>query len=560
MIQKSRTPFMLFAVAAMAFIFSCSSGDGSDDNAPIQAASSSSEISSSSSLVLSSSSSSSSGCVHGVAGLVPYEGKSYKTICIGGQNWFAENLNYEVEGSKCYDNLESNCETYGRLYDWSRAMGFLPSCNSTSCSNQIQSPHKGICPYGWHIPSRAEWYTLITYVSDIYTAGTKLKATTGWYTGTGYIPGTDNYGFSALPGGYGNYSGPIIPFHGVGERGRWWTTSQSGVHLAYSSYMDYNDEHMNSQAGIDKRSLYSVRCLQDSSSVPNSSSSVPSSDIPSSSSSVPSSSSEIPSSSSLVSSSSSSITSSSSSVLSSSSLVPSSSSFTSSSSSLISSSSSSLSSSSVLSSSSFTQSSSSFVPLVSCTNPVVSDGSVTCGGQTYKTVVIGTQTWMAENLNYNPGTGNSACYDNLTNNCTAYGRLYDWSTAMNLPSSCNSTICSDQVQLPHRGICPAGWHLPSNAEWATLTDQVGGSSKLKATTGWVGNGNGTDEYGFSALPGGYGNSDGDFSSGGGEGYWWSSTGLDSDKARGQRMDYNYSSVSGNPYGRILLFSVRCLKD
>ncbi len=170
-------------------------------------------------------------------------------------------------------------------------------------------------------------------------------------------------------------------------------------------------------------------------------------------------------------------------------------------------------------------------------------GSVTYSGQTYKTVVIGEQTWMAENLNYNPGTGNSTCYDNQPSNCTAYGRLYNWATAM--------------------GVCPTGWHLPSDAEWTTLTDYAGGSStagtKLKATTGWYSN-SGTDTYGFSALPGGYGYSDGYFYFAGSRGYWWSATEYNSYGAWRRDMLYYYSFVGRGNSDKSYLFSVRCLKD
>lgn len=124
----------------------------------------------------------------------------------------------------------------------------------------------------------------------------------------------------------------------------------------------------------------------------------------------------------------------------------------------------------------------------------------------YKWVEIGEQTWMAENLKYNTTTG-SKCYKDLPSNCTTYGRLYDWATAMNLSSSCNTTNCV--VNSGHQGLCPAGWHLPSSAEWNTLITYAGGSSamkKLRATSGWgdsYTNLNGTDDYGFKALPGGF---------------------------------------------------------
>jgi len=162
-------------------------------------------------------------------------------------------------------------------------------------------------------------------------------------------------------------------------------------------------------------------------------------------------------------------------------------------------------------------------------------------GKKYKTVKIGSQIWMAENLNYE--ASDSKCYDNKPDNCAKYGRLYNWQTA--------------------NMACPKGWHLPSKAEWAALTSAVGGAKteglKLKSKSGWNSNGNGTDDFGFSALPGGYGNSDGSFNYVGYGGYWWSSTEYDSYNAYRRYMDYYGSNVDWNDYYKTGLFSVRCLQ-
>ena len=95
-------------------------------------------------------------------------------------------------------------------------------------------------------------------------------------------------------------------------------------------------------------------------------------------------------------------------------------------------------------------------------------------GKVYRITAIGTQIWMAENLNYN-ATG-SKCYNDNTANCTTYGRLYGWSTAMALSSSCNSVACSGQVNAKHKGICPSGWHVPNNADWDMLMRYADGSN------------------------------------------------------------------------------------
>jgi len=184
---------------------------------------------------------------------------------------------------------------------------------------------------------------------------------------------------------------------------------------------------------------------------------------------------------------------------------------------------------------------------------------------TYKWVKIGEQTWMAENLNY--AVEGVKCYNNEPANCTIYGKLYDWATAMALPADCNSNFCNSQVGAKHQGICQSGWHIPSDVEWSMLIDFAGGSSvagtKLKAKSGWNNkgdkSGNGTNDYGFSALPGGFVNSVGSFTNVGNDGYWWSSSEYDSYFAYSRGMHYNVENVTTNG-GKSYLRSVRCVKD
>lgn len=169
-------------------------------------------------------------------------------------------------------------------------------------------------------------------------------------------------------------------------------------------------------------------------------------------------------------------------------------------------------------------------------------------GKKYKFVKIFTQTWMAENLNHN--AKGSKCYDNKPANCNKYGRLYDWATAKN--------------------VCPKGWHLPSDDEWAWL-DFVGAGAILKTKHGWNNDGNGDDIFSFSALPGGFGAPGDSSKSVGHYGYWWSSTSyLFGRTAWYRRMDYNDNNVDrGTSYVGMpsnffrdpsYLHSVRCLQD
>jgi len=208
--------------------------------------------------------------------------------------------------------------------------------------------------------------------------------------------------------------------------------------------------------------------------------------------------------------------------------------------------------------------------VASCPNPSVSVNSMSCGGQTYRTVDINGQVWIAENLNYAEGgkcygeDGEVGFYDDDDNfiiealssaevqaNCTQYGRLYDWETA--------------------RSVCPAGWHLPSDAEWQALVDFAGGEdmagTKLRSTTGW--RNNGTDDYEFSALPGGigglsdgdFGRSNGNFAAVGAEGFWWSATGVGNFAWLRNMFGNAYGNeVERSPLPKSYLFSVRCLKN
>ncbi|MDR0516988.1 MAG: fibrobacter succinogenes major paralogous domain-containing protein [Fibromonadaceae bacterium] len=346
------------------------------------------------------------------------DGKKYKTVKIGTQTWMAENLNYNAEGSKCYNDDSANGEKYGRLYKEETAIK--------------------ACPAEWHLPSKAEWQTLIDFAGGKNIAGKKLKAKSGWSINKDNT--TNEFGFSALPGGWGN---PGF-FNDVGRKGIWWCASDSNSYAAYKLEMYDVSDSVDDYDSIG--SLFSVRCLKGS-------------------------------------------------------------------------------------------------PITIDTRGSFTDSR---DGKTYKTVKIGTQTWMAENLNYN--AENSKCYGNDPANGDKYGRLYDWKTAMKA--------------------CPEGWHLPSEEEWDKLNKFIAITSsgeKLKAISGWDDNkgksGNGTDDYGFSALPGGNCSSDGTFKDIGGKGYWWSSSSKNGGNlAYSLVMWHNSVMFLHGDDDKSSLFSVRCMKD
>ena len=186
--------------------------------------------------------------------------------------------------------------------------------------------------------------------------------------------------------------------------------------------------------------------------------------------------------------------------------------------------------------------------------------------KTYKTIIVGIQTWMAENLNYSDSStyvgmkGRSWCYGNKIDSCTKYGRLYTWAAAMDSAGtwSTNGKDCgygkACTITNPARGICPEGWHIPTSAEWETLYSAIGSSPYAMQARGFAEWPNATDAYAFSALPAGdiyYGISFGNI---GYYAYFWSATVDDNGWFLNANSAYfaNINDGSG--------FSVRCLKD
>jgi uncharacterized protein (TIGR02145 family) len=176
---------------------------------------------------------------------------------------------------------------------------------------------------------------------------------------------------------------------------------------------------------------------------------------------------------------------------------------------------------------------------------------------------------MAENLNYNAsgskcGNGTTLSDANTTT-CDTYGRLYNWNTAMG--GAASSIANPSGVQ----GVCPSGWHLPSNAEWDALMAASGGQATagvyLKAKSGWNNNGNGLDTYGFSALPGGYGNSSTVYRTVGDSTFLFSASEYNNISAYFWKIDhYHNHAIIDNVFGQSdwnikpRFFSVRCVRD
>jgi len=184
-------------------------------------------------------------------------------------------------------------------------------------------------------------------------------------------------------------------------------------------------------------------------------------------------------------------------------------------------------------------------------------------GQVYNIVKIGTQTWMAQNLNYGGDAGTvGVCYGNVAANCTKYGRLYDWATVMAIAPSSNTAAWGGS-DVKHKGICPTGWHIPSNDEWIALETEVAKQSgtghegyALKAASGW----DGSDATGFKALPGGSRYTVGSFYNAGSSAYFWSSSEFDASYGRNRYLGAGDETLNRDLSNKTYGFSARCLKD
>ena len=411
------------------------------------------------------------------------DGQVYKTVVIDEQTWMAENLNFETGNSYCYNNDNSYCEKYGRLYTWAASMDSAGvfSNDGKGCGYSAECspiyPARGICPNGWHLPSKEEWEKIFDKLKK------ENEGDRAWLSISELDChcGIDKYGLSILGSAGRDYSGNN--FGGAARTAFFQTstiTSNTVTH-SYALYINAEPTNANVYASMtdDWSRLYafSVRCLKDGSDYNQNSSSSSIAEL-SSSSAV---------------------------------LVP---------------------------------------PCKTAAEDNCEYGELKDerDSKTYKTVKIGNQWWMAENLNYR-NYGNATgryCYNDETSYCATYGHLYTWTIAQNA--------------------CPIGWHVPSVDEFNVLLKNVGGSSvagaKLKSNSGWNSNGNGSDEYGFAVLPAGtfdghwtYNNllNKTDF--------WTSEASANTDGAYGLYIGSDVDEAQIASFGSISYgFSVRCLKD
>jgi uncharacterized protein (TIGR02145 family) len=396
------------------------------------------------------------------------DGKKYVYVTIGDQTWMAENLNHETEGSVCAGNDPDNCAKYGRLYDWYDALT--------------------ACPAGWHFASKDEWEELKTFVVEDINSWPSRSSSALLFMA--FDSGTDNYGFSALPGGAKFPDGRDF---NVGKIAYFWTASEGSLWAG-----DPNDSTKANQFAIgdmlvnfwysnsEKTGKESVRCLKDVAEefVDN---------APKCEGNPQGYDPEL------------------------------------------------------------------YECRIGKNGVYLKGGLEDKSGNKYEAVLIGGKTWMASDLNYDaPGSKPGP-----------YGKLYDWVTAMNIDPVYSNTIYPD-VSLKHQGICPDGWHVPSERDWNVLLLYAADSAtgeyaafRLRAAfEGWdykpVAF---DDEYGFAALPGVTGMV-------GDDDIWWSTKQTDwipdGDPSTevvtlGIRPNIR-NSVGSQRQPKSNFLSIRCLKD
>lgn len=465
------------------------------------------------------------------------DGKRYRTVRVGGRHWMAQNLDFSKDGAigTCYNATSEaaspgpadTCAKYGRLYTWAEAMGVDKGYDGKVLAPK--APVQGLCPTGWHLPTETEWSDLRSHVPSSSASNSPLSETAqlrslaGW---TSEDRGTDTLGLRVLPAGGlagGSYSG-------LGSEAYFWTSEEVLAGFAKDVYLTPTLTTVGGLT-VNKTSAISVRCVQDLAPVRDSSLAKLDLRAPGGAflkgfdPGILSYSVAVGTDDSTV----------------------------------------------ALSAVAADPKAAVSVDGVAGGKAEIALGKVgsatairvkvvavdgdslvyriqvsrtkfdsTYGipwnagvkygilkdardGQTYRTVTFGKKTWMAQNLDY--AVDSSWCPSGAIDSCGKYGRLYTWSAAMNFdPSFDVQTWQGYDTNGIRHGICPAGWHVPTQAEWSALGDTVLDPSQaglqLKSVSGWDYLGNGSDSVGMRILPAGSRNTGGVFVPTGSSSSFW----------------------------------------
>ncbi|NCA76842.1 MAG: hypothetical protein EOM90_10940, partial [Alphaproteobacteria bacterium] len=490
-------------------------------------------------------------------------GQTYNTVQIGTQCWLKENLNIgtRVDGSVnqtnngiiekyCYNDIEDSCSVYGGLYQWDEMMGYSASSFYTPSCRQ------GICPSGWHLPSMAEWDTLIDYLGGGSVAGGPLKETGTHYWQAPNSGATNQSGFSAFGGGYRIGAGG---FAYLGPYAYYYTSTEDNSINTFSQRLFYDTPVISPNTGT-KQMGASVRCLKDYCPVTTISNAGQDQMGLTASCTI-------------------------------------------------------LNANSPGSQETGTWTivtgsggifdnvndpvtrfegthATSYILKWMITNccgnssedmmtieilpepgiPCPGTPSVTYGGKIYHTVQIENQCWMKENLNIGTmidgatdqtdnGILEKYCFNNDPGNCNVHGGLYQWNELMQYTTS------SNELPSGRQGICPPGWHIPGRAEWDTLIMHTGGESLAGSPLKEMGycrwlppNTGANNSTGFTALPGGIRWPGGGFDYLLSYAFIYTATEDNSMNAWSRRLFHNTTISSENTGNKAMSASVRCVKD
>ncbi len=502
------------------------------------------------------------------------DGQSYPTVQIGNQCWMAKNLNIGemmissytgyshssvsnngITEKYCQNNDSSNCLIYGGLYDWDEMMNYT-----------TMEGARGICPYGWHIPTDAEWCTLLSYLEPMVdcdawggsgtNVGGKLKKTGLDHWISPNYGAINSSGFTAFGAGIRHQEGIYAGFNTVAY---FWSSSTYSNGNGVSRDMNYGHADVNRHAYY-KTYGFSLRCIGDNippcAPQPDQANAGPDSlNIPGTSINLQA---NTP--------------------------VHGSGQWT------IANGQGGSFACDTTPTTTFTGAtgesyaliwtisnhcgSTSDSVMLHFAEPVFACGDSLVDGrdmQSYPTVQIGTQCWMASNLNTgvmvtsvhtganhadvsDNGITEKYCYDNDSANCLIYGGLYDWNEMMNY------TIAEGT-----QGVCPLGWHIPTDVEWHTMIIYLGANAGSQMKEAGINHWNApntgaTNSSGFTALGGGCRSNLGQFTFLKIDGYFWSSSEFDATTGLRRGLSYDYTIVGRTNNMKTYGFSVRCIWD
>lgn len=443
--------------------------------------------------------------------VVKVQGRKMHTVHIGEQIWMANNVDVKVPGSYCYENKEENCEKYGRLYTWPAVVKLSEKFMTTVAKDSISKKKpKGICPNGWHVPTNLDYIRLNSYLKDIDEAvgvGTNLRSRTGWNESEEALLGENGFGFNGEAFGVVKYTEPKIRCTGViaqivpGEKNpKTKETAPADTIYRDSCIVDPNWVPTLVYEGIGTLTGFWTGSEVDSISAEVRKLSYDSDDF-------------------------------------------------------------------ILDTARKEEAYYLRCIMDPPDDDELYDSTVIVDKRDdnrYKTVVVGKDTWMAENLRFAaPG---SFCYEDNDARCNAYGRLYPWHIALRLPADYIENSMSGSITEEHQGVCPDGWHIPTNEEWialgqVALNKRRGGiGSSLKNKEFWARGGAPISAAtGFNALPAGS-RFDNEYGELGSSTYFWTAAGGDGIGGVYWYLVNNKDDFTSAEDFDNAAFSVRCVKN